>query len=1233
MSNVINNQSKGDAKLYINRIADALLKGRASIMVGSGFSKNASKEFPDWQELGKQFFECLYKRLPNENDHFINPVRLAGELESVFGRPELDSIICEIPDTIEPSTAHTKLLELPWVDVFTTNYDTLLERAAKKIYKIKYNTVISSKDLLRVSRPRIIKLHGSLSSSRPFVVTEEDYRQYPKKNAIFVNTVKQSLIENVFCLIGFSGDDPNFQSWIGWVRDMLNKSSKSKIYLLNVENELSEPRHQLLSDRNIITINLQQLFMGDYDNANDNNVESSLIRFFDSIKKIVDENSLTGYVHWSQKVTSTFAIRGKDSEQKIRNIVEEWQNIRNDYPGWVVMPNEQRSKLWFYTQQNVLQFDELEKTIPQLLIYDYVYELVWRLNQCLIPLSLFKLESQCRKMVYNEEWKEYAFFKWFEIALSLLREYRIGGKTNLWEELTSAIEEQKKRLSEEQLASFFYEQSLQALFKFDLPLLRNKLEVWQKMKSLPLWDAKRASLWAELGEIKMAKELLEKALETTRLRINSMKLYKCLPLFSQEGYILSILWRVNTANCIQEDDYDLQLAHYEYEERFAFLRQYYCDPNMEQSAFKSILDRKPTPPREISLIANSFDIGKSRTNYSFSVPFWDRDRDAILGFSFLKYTEQSGSPFRLTDTVFEKESVIGAAERIKHYFLFWAFVMLARCGYSNPNEDNGLFCRDDLSKLGVSDIDSYTLFCVDAIRNSANELIKLENPTVHKNICTTFAGNMPEFLSRLCTKCSFEKLQKIVDLIVELYSLPLTVKQAFQGIDKLVIRLIKSYPKDKASQLFDSIKKIDWKPADDLSVNDEFVNPNVEFFRHFSYVIIPSSEEIENTLKGLESCKSIGERINKIGYCLAIMHSFNEEQNKKFANLLWDAQFIDKNTKFPDTKNTYLCSSFVFMPYPKEIDAVRLFKEKLFSYQENKDIFSQIQGGGDFIYEEWKNGYGILNKNRLKLNMQETEWLLAYVREYVRKHKQPSNKETNDLTIDWFNSFSKRQIKLVESIVLLVVIPNIVESYNEYTTDIRQKLDVLLEEMKTANWDTSSVKIVSLAVFTDRIEQTKQYIRQMFIRFSKQEINGIIHGIGILALIKNENPHIQIYTDTFVPYITEHIKNWLSPSLPYALSFFEELLSEIPEIVDVELVKEILPVLEILIDETNMSNSKSNIKEKNLLLVRQKAMRLASTLSKYFEGKNEQQPSEILLWKGVSKSEDEFWEIRNQWNV
>jgi len=150
------------------------------------------------------------------------------------------------------------LLELPWSDIFTTNYDTLLERAARGLLNRKYNVVRTAEEVPGSARPRIIKLHGSFPSNRPFILTEEHFRTYPSSFAPFVNLVQQAMMENVFCLIGFSGDDPNFLQWSGWVRDHLG-SSAPVIYLCGLL-DLNSAKRKMLHDRNVIPIDLTPLF-------------------------------------------------------------------------------------------------------------------------------------------------------------------------------------------------------------------------------------------------------------------------------------------------------------------------------------------------------------------------------------------------------------------------------------------------------------------------------------------------------------------------------------------------------------------------------------------------------------------------------------------------------------------------------------------------------------------------------------------------------------------------------------------------------------------------------------------------------------------------------------------------------------------------------------------------------------------------------------------------------------
>jgi len=242
--------------MKLEQVRKFLRRGKASVMVGAGFSKNAVMDegvrMLDWGELCAGFYRELFGREPSDWDlRLKSALRMAQQVESVKGRNALEELIKDsLPnDAIAPSYLHELLVKLNWRDIFTTNYDTLLEDASVKVCK-HYNIVTSKDSLIYQPHPRIVKVHGSFPDNRPFIITEEDYRTYGVRFPEFVNTVRQALIETQFVLIGFSGDDPNFLSWLGWFRDIMG-SRMLPVYLIQVGAMPHMAEAELMSQRGV----------------------------------------------------------------------------------------------------------------------------------------------------------------------------------------------------------------------------------------------------------------------------------------------------------------------------------------------------------------------------------------------------------------------------------------------------------------------------------------------------------------------------------------------------------------------------------------------------------------------------------------------------------------------------------------------------------------------------------------------------------------------------------------------------------------------------------------------------------------------------------------------------------------------------------------------------------------------------------------------------------------------
>lgn len=284
---------RSDLCTYVREIRDRLWAGEAAVMVGAGFSRNANPrhegvgEMNAWSTLIERMHERMNRGCDGSDDSSKsdpsagNFTEIAEQFEQLIGRAELRSVIQKsVPDDdYEPSALHEMLMALPWTDVFTTNYDRLLERTRSSVPNRSYSVVQTASQLPKSSQPRIFKLHGDFNlPNEPLIITREDYRKYPQKRIAFVNTVRQSLMENSFVLVGFSGDDPNFKKWMGWLRDVLDKR-RHKAYLCGLHANMSSGRRKVLHRDGIQPVDLASAFPNNEDVSH----ESALRWFFCSL--------------------------------------------------------------------------------------------------------------------------------------------------------------------------------------------------------------------------------------------------------------------------------------------------------------------------------------------------------------------------------------------------------------------------------------------------------------------------------------------------------------------------------------------------------------------------------------------------------------------------------------------------------------------------------------------------------------------------------------------------------------------------------------------------------------------------------------------------------------------------------------------------------------------------------------------------------------------------------------
>lgn len=483
----------------------------AAILVGAGFSRNAilagndTKKPPLWNDLKKAMVEALYPDHPE--DAPTDALRLAEEYRVYYGQSELNSFIRrQIPDkSWQPSDLHRELMRLPWADVLTTNYDTLLERASNK-----HKTVVDAVDLSVSRGARIIKLHGSIDSNARLVLSEEDYRNYPHDSAAFVNTARQVFLENELCLLGFSGDDPNFLQWSGWVRDHLGGGAR-RIYLVGSLG-LSPAKRRMLENRNVSPIDFSHITRGMTREAAERYASSKFIEFLHSMKPdSPDEwqpHSSDSYKVFDAARLALFKSPPENgvSVATLRQLSAIWQSDMQKCPEWIVVPKNKRESVRYGTMMAPPGYFRFVGNLARPEKLDFLDSIVWRKQIALSPISTEILSECIREIELSERHK---FGKLEKLARAVLREARLRQDKALFESAAAYLRSHADQGSDA-IAEVVAQDLLWARDEMNLDAV--SANVASLTGPNPMWQVLRAALHCECGELEEAKKAISDAM-------------------------------------------------------------------------------------------------------------------------------------------------------------------------------------------------------------------------------------------------------------------------------------------------------------------------------------------------------------------------------------------------------------------------------------------------------------------------------------------------------------------------------------------------------------------------------------------------------------------------------------------------------------------------------------------------------------------------------------------------
>jgi len=811
-------------QLHLDHVKEALWRRqkKASVMVGSGFSRNAVSVRPDgvapplWSDLVDALAEALHaggtrKDQGAQNFSAGDALRLAQDFEIAFGRQSLHKLIAEtIRDSeYEPGELHRTLLGLPWRDVFTTNWDTLLERANRRAGE-PYSVVTGADQFAMQAQPRIIKLHGSLPASFPLVFTEEDYRLYPTRFAPFVNAVQQSMIETVLVLVGFSGEDPNFLRWLGWVRDNLG-SSAPKIYLTGWLN-LQDYRRRTLEANNVVPIDMAR-WPGAEDWPRPKRRERAVARLLEDLQ----QGQRYPAEEWPRVLAGHASSEapleepaGRTSEQgddgprleAVRAVLAAWAHNRSVYPGWLSVPfgsgHQMRDRTDAWEPRILAGLSDLDDGIARI---DAVGALVWRRRVLLDRLSsdlvaaaeeaTHEVDSQRRVGGSSErtedDWDR-AGLEWCRVAAGLVTDARFDGdraRSDEW--IAKLADAGREHPWVEQFVH--HEECLWLHQRQDYNELVKELDRWRTEDegNDPAWSLRKAAMLAGVNRVVEARRLVVAALERIR---GWRERRDNLAAQSRESWAVWL-------DVSLEHDYTRTFRRLESElwplwRQFARLR---CDPGAETTAYEQAMRRSESIGQKVP-----FDLGRRQSD-SLGISSAQAIRRQ-WSYRALRLTEVVGLPTKTRHVAPAEPLLKGAAENLRDVDPYASACLTVRA--TDYDGD-----KDYTASLKRSHVATMPMESLEALVDSQLGVVEYALPRVResdsrRNVfwCERLRVAI-ETVSRLAIRLPEARVEKIFEASQELYIDPRIREDLWfaEPLYHLMLRCWEALPPKRRSDL------------------------------------------------------------------------------------------------------------------------------------------------------------------------------------------------------------------------------------------------------------------------------------------------------------------------------------------------------------------------------------------------------------------------------------------------
>jgi tetratricopeptide (TPR) repeat protein len=208
--------------------------------LGAGASREA--DAPSWRRLIENISLRFCPRQFDRIEKYFSRSDPWGAADLVCNnspRPELEVLVRDTLETTNPTAAHAALTNVTWAAIFTTNYDTLVEKAYEQtpttrrqeprpVYQFSTDFNIHNN-----ANVHIFKLHGSIdqihNKQNILVLTTKDRTDTHAARSAMLSVIPRLLLDYYWLFIGYSFTDNVLRELLAELRranrDVMPRSS------------------------------------------------------------------------------------------------------------------------------------------------------------------------------------------------------------------------------------------------------------------------------------------------------------------------------------------------------------------------------------------------------------------------------------------------------------------------------------------------------------------------------------------------------------------------------------------------------------------------------------------------------------------------------------------------------------------------------------------------------------------------------------------------------------------------------------------------------------------------------------------------------------------------------------------------------------------------------------------------------------------------------------------------